>query len=171
MPLITLTAPIFVAICDTDGAHVHYERIRTRTLEYDGATRTRLMSATLVSAGIYNRAQQARNLFRGQMLSALGEADVLLSPMSNGPPIKIGEEIAAFRTKEDVIARQFGARSFTTPYSLSSLPAISIPCGATSEGMPIGLQIGGGPFEEETVLKAAYAFESETEWHRRRPNL
>ena len=169
--LITLTAPIFVAICDTDGAHVHYERIRTRTLEYDGATRTRLMSATLVSAGIYNRAQQARNLFRDQMLSALAQADVLLSPMSNGPPIKIGEEIAAFRTKEDVIERQFGARSFTTPYSLSSMPAISIPCGATSEGLPIGLQIGGGAFDEETVLKAAYAFESETEWNSRRPNL
>ena len=171
VPHITLTAPIFVAICDTDGAHVHYERIRTRTLEYDGATRTRLMSATLVSAGIYNRAQQARSLFRDQMLSALAQADVLLSPMSNGPPIKIGEEIAAFRTKEDVIERQFGARSFTTPYSLSSMPAISIPCGATSEGLPIGLQIGGGAFDEETVLKAAYAFESETEWNSRRPNL
>ena len=129
------------------------------------------MSATLVSAGIYNRAQQVRNLFRAQMLSALDEADVLLSPMSNGPPIKIGEEIVAFRTKEDVIARQFGARSFTTPYSLSSLPAISIPCGVTSEGMPIGLQLGGKSFDEETVLKVAYAFESETEWHSQRPNL
>lgn len=171
VPLITLTAPIFVAICDTDGAHVHYDSIRSRTLEYDGATRTRLMSASLVSAGIYNRAQQARNVFRAQMLAALAKTDVLLSPMSNGPPIKIGDEIADFRTKEDVIERQFGARSFTTPYSLSSMPAISIPCGATNEGMPIGLQIGGGPFDEATVLKVAYAFEAETGWSSRRPRL
>ena len=171
VPLITLTAPIFVAICDTDGAHVHYDSIRSRALEYDGATRTRLMSASLVSAGIYNKAQQARNVFRAQMLAALAKTDVLLSPMSNGPPIKIGDEIADFRTKEDVIERQFGARSFTTPYSLSSMPAISIPCGATNEGMPIGLQIGGAPFDEATVLKVAYAFEAETGWSSRRPGL
>ena len=85
IPLITLSAPIFVAICDTDGAHVHFDRIRTRPQEYDSATRTRLMSASLVSAGIYNKAQQARCLLREQMMSALGRVDVLLSPMSNGP--------------------------------------------------------------------------------------
>ena len=171
IPLINLTAPIFVAICDTDAAYVHYDNIRNRTMDYDEASRTRLMSASLVSAGIYTMAQQARNVFRNQMLASLKEVDVLLSPMSYTLPIKISDEVVAFETKEDVISRQYGARSFTTPYSLSCLPAISIPSGFTNEGMPIGLQIGGRQFDEETVFKVAYAFETETEWHRQRPSI
>ena len=171
IPLIPMSAPFFVAICDTDGAHVHFDSIRTRHQEYDSATRARLMSASLVSVGIYNRAQQARSVLRDQIMSALRHVDVLLSPMSGGPPPKIDEETVVFRSKEDVIRRQFGSRSFTTPYSLAGLPAIAIPCGFTSSGMPIGLQLGGKAFDEGTVLKVAFAFESQTEWHSRRPEL
>ena len=171
VPLTTLAAPIFVAICDTDAAHVHFRRIRSRAMEYDSATRARLMSASLVSAGIYNVAQQARNILRDQMMTAHATFDVLLSPMSGGPAPRIEDENIIFRSKQDVIERQFGSRSFTTPHSLAALPAITLPCGFTSEGMPIGLQLGGRPFDEETVLRTAYAFESNTEWHLRRPKL
>ena len=171
VPLIPLSAPFFVAICDTDGAHVHFDTLRARQEAYDSATRARLMSASLVSAGIYNRAQQARFLMREQMMSALERVDVLLSPMSNGPAPKIEDENVVFDSKEDVISRQFGARSFTTPYSLAALPAIVLPCGFTSEGMPIGIQIGGRAFDESTLFRAAHAFESNTEWHSRRPDL
>ena len=172
VPLIPLSAPFFVAICDTDGAHAHFDSIRSRPMEYDSATRARLMSASLVSAGIYNKAQQARAMLREQMMAALGRVDVLLSPMSGGPSPRIDEEVTVFNSKEDVIARQFGARSFTTSYSLAALPAIVIPCGFTSkEDMPIGIQLGGRPFEEGTVMRVAQAFESATEWHTRRPSI
>ena len=171
VPLIPESAPFYVAICDTDGAHMHFDSIRSRPMEYDGATRARLLAASLVSAGIYNRAQQVRGLLRKQMMSALDDVDVLLSPMSNGLFPRIDEEIVVFHSKEDVIERQFGARSFTTPYSLAALPALSVPCGFTSEGMPIGLQLGGRPFDEGTVLRVAYAFESATDWHKQRPQL
>ena len=171
IPLIPLAAPFFVAICDTDGAYVHFDSIRTRPELYDSATRNRLRSASLVSAGIYNRAQQARHLMRQQMEAALQQCDVLLSPMHYAPAPKIEEENVVFYSKEDVIKRQFGARSFTTPNSLTGMPALCLPCGFTSEGMPISIQLGGRPFEEETVFRAAYAFESSTEWHARRPKL
>ncbi|MBI4199388.1 MAG: amidase [Chloroflexi bacterium] len=172
VPLITLAAPIFVAICDTDAAGVQFDNIRLRPMDYDSSTRTRLMSASLVSASIYTRAQRARTLFRRQMEDALRKVDILLSPMSGGPPPLIEEENVYFQSKEDVIRRQFGARSFTTPYSLAAMPAITIPCGVTANGnMPMGLQIGGGPFEEATVLRAAAAFESATQWHTRHPKL
>ena len=171
IPLIPLSAPFFVAICDTDGAHVHFDSIRARPNDYDSATRARLMSASLVSAGIYNRAQQARGIMREQMGSVLARFDVLISPMSNGPAPRIEDEVIVFCSKEEVIKRQFGDRSFTTPYSLASMPAIAIPYGFTQSGMPIGLQIGGKPFDEETVLQVAYAFESNTEWHKRSPDL
>ena len=171
VPLIPLSSPFFVAICDTDGAHVHFDTLRSSPMEYDSATRARLMSASLVSAGIYNKAQQARGILREQMMAALGRVDVLLSPMSNGPAPRIDDENIVFHSKEDVIGRQFGSRSFTTPYSLAALPAVALPYGFTSEGMPIGMQLGGRPFDEATVLRVAYAFESATEWHKRRPDL
>ncbi len=171
IPLISLAVPIFSAICDTDGAHVHYDLLRTRAHDYDSATRTRLLSASLVSAGIYNKAQRARVLLRNQIMTAFRRVDALLSPMSGGPPPKFGEENPIYRSKEEFIKLHFGARAFPTPYSLASLPALTLPCGFTSTGMPIGLQIGGRPFDEETVLRAAFAFESATEWHLRRPDL
>ena len=171
VPLIPLSAPFYVAVCDTDGAHVHFDSIRSSPMEYDSATRARLMAASLVSAGIYNRAQQARGLLREQVMSALSRVDVLLSPMSNGPAARIDDDIVVFNSKEDVIERQFGTRSFTSLYSLAALPAIAVPYGLTAEGMPIGLQLGGKPFDEGMVLRVAYAFESATDWHTQRPDL
>ena len=171
IPLIGLAAPIFVAICDTDGAHVHFDSIRERPHDYDSATRARLMSASLVSAGLYNMAQRARGLLRGQMMAALEKVDVLLSPMSFGPPPTIAGESSVFKSKEDVIARQFGSRSFTTPHSLAALPAMTAPCGFNSVGTPVGLHIAGRPFDEQTVLNAGFGFQSATDWHERRPEL
>ena len=169
--MIGLAAPIFVAICDTDGAHVHFDSIRERPRDYDSATRARLMSASLVSAGLYNMAQRARGLLRSQMMAALERVDVLLSPMSFGPPPTIAGESSVFKSKEDVIARQFGSRSFTTPHSLAALPAMTAPCGFNSVGTPVGLHIAGRPFDEQTVLNAGFGFQSATDWHERRPEL
>ena len=59
----------------------------------------------------------------------------------------------------------------TTSFSLASSPALSICCGFTSENLPIGLQIGGKPFEEQTILNVAYAYEQATDWHTRRPPI
>ena len=171
IPLIDLAAPIFVATCDTDGAQVHFDSIRQRPQDYDSASRARLMSASLVSAGLYNVAQRARGLLRAQMMAALERVDVLLSPMSFGPPPTLAGERAVFESKEDVIARQFGSRSFTTPHSLAALPAMTVPCGFNSVGTPVGLHIAGRPFEEQTVLDAGFAFQSVTDWHEQRPSL
>ena len=60
---------------------------------------------------------------------------------------------------------------YTRPYNLSGFPAISVPCGFSAEGMPIGLQLGARPFAEETLLKTAHAYEQATQWHQRRPSL
>ena len=68
-------------------------------------------------------------------------------------------------------ARPFEHIAFTLPYNMSEQPAASINCGYTASGLPIGLQIVGQPFDEETVLRTAYAYEQSTEWHQRHPNL
>jgi aspartyl-tRNA(Asn)/glutamyl-tRNA(Gln) amidotransferase subunit A len=171
IPLIRQAAPIFIAICDTDGANVHEQLIRSRARDYDAATRTRLLAASLLPANLYHRAQRARGLLRRQMMAALEEVDVLLSPSTATPPPTIGADILPYRSKADVIARLFGARSYSTPYSLAALPAISVPCGLTRANLPIGLQLGGKPFDEPAVLRAAAAYEAGTNWHTKRPPL
>ena len=59
----------------------------------------------------------------------------------------------------------------TRPFNLTGQPTISVPCGFTSEGMPIGMQLAGRQWQEATVLRAAHAYEQATDWHTRRPNL
>ena len=62
-----------------------------------------------------------------------------------------------------------GRRTYTSPFNVAGVPALSINCGFTSDGLPVGLQLVGRPFDEPTVLRAAYAYEQTTEWHTRRP--
>jgi aspartyl-tRNA(Asn)/glutamyl-tRNA(Gln) amidotransferase subunit A len=171
IPLIRQAAPIFIAICDTDGANVHEQLIRSRAQDYDTATRTRLFAASLLPANLYHRAQRARGLLRLQMMAALEGVDVLLSPSTATLPPTISADILPYRSKADVSARLFGARSYSTPYSLAALPAVSIPCGFSAAHLPIGLQLGGKPFDEPTVLRVAAAYEASTDWHTKRPLL
>jgi aspartyl-tRNA(Asn)/glutamyl-tRNA(Gln) amidotransferase subunit A len=171
IPLIRQAAPIFIAICDTDGANVHEQLIRRRPQDYDAATRTRLLAASLLPANLYHRAQRARGLLRRQMMTALEGVDVLLSPSTATPPPTISADILPYQSKADVSARLFGARSYSTPYSLAALPAISIPCGFSAANLPIGLQLGGKPFDEPTVLRVAAAYEASTDWHTKKPPL
>ena len=63
------------------------------------------------------------------------------------------------------------ARSNMSPFNISGLPALALPCGFSSAGLPISLQIAGRPFAEATVLRAGHAYEQATDWHRRRPQV
>ncbi|MFQ5873470.1 MAG: amidase [Dehalococcoidia bacterium] len=171
IPLASLAGPIYIAICDSDAAEVHHKLLRVRAKEYDAATRTRLFAASLLPAILYHRAQRARELLRRQMLEAVKDLDVLVSPVTSAPPPTLAEAARPLESEADVRARIFGARFYTIPYSLAGLPAVSVPCGFTKTGLPIGLQIGGKAFDEATVLRVAAAYESATDWYTRRPDL
>lgn len=167
IPLISLAGAIFVGIADTEGAGARDEILRQQPENLDRASRTRLQSAALVPAKVYNRAAKARVLLRQQFMEALDQVDVLVSPTSPYPAPKHVDLTAVFQTAEDVRSRFFFRRSYTGCYALTALPAISVPGGFTSEDLPIGLQLGAGPFAEETLFRAAYAFEQATPWHTR----
>lgn len=171
LPLIDLAGPLFVAIADTDSAAVQYHRLRAQPQDFDSSTRTRLLSASLLPVGLYTRAQRARTLLHRQMAEALTHYDVLFSPMSARPALTLEEETAPMTTKDEVVRRQFAARNFTTPWALSGLPAASIPCGFTSTGLPIGMQVGAAAFGEATILRLAAAYQTATDWHTRRAPL
>ena len=171
IPLVPLAGAVFMALADSDGAGLHQPWLRTRAMEYDQGTRRRLLTASLIPTAIYHQAARARALIRAQLRAALASYDLLVCPTAHqaAPPITAGR--GAITQRQDVAGRFFTRRSYVAPASLAGIPAIAIPCGFTREGLPIGLQLLGRPFDEATLLRAAYAYEQETEWSRRRPSL
>ena len=168
IPLVALAGAIFVGVADTEGAGARDEILRHRAAELDQASRTRLQAAALVPAKVYNRAMKARVLLRQQCLQALQQVDILVSATMPHPPPKHSALTAPFRGAEDVRSRFFFRRAYTGCFSLTALPAISIPGGFTSDHLPIGLQLGARPFAEATLLHVAHAYEQATPWHTRR---
>jgi aspartyl-tRNA(Asn)/glutamyl-tRNA(Gln) amidotransferase subunit A len=168
VPLTEIAGAIFVGIADTEGAGARDGLMRRAPEQLDRASRTRLQSASLVPAKVQNRAMKARVLLRQQFEEAFRNVDVLVSPTAPYPAPRHDALTAPFESAEDVRQRFFFRRSYTGCYPLAAMPAVSIPGGFTEDGLPIGLQIGAGPFAEGTILRAAYAYQQATDWHTRR---
>ena len=168
LPLTEIAGAIFVGIADTEGAGARDGLMRRSPELLDRASRTRLQSASLVPAKVQNRAMKARVLLRRQFEEAFRQVDVLVSPTAPYPAPRHDALTAPFESADDVRQRFFFRRSYTGCYPLAGMPAVSIPGGFTEDGLPIGVQIGGGPFAEGTILRAAYAYQGATDWHTRR---
>ncbi|HEY6837633.1 MAG TPA: amidase, partial [Geobacteraceae bacterium] len=121
-----------------------------------------------LSAGYYDayyiKAQKVRTLIMQDFMKAFEHVDVILTPVAPTPAFKIGEKIA------DPL-QMYLSDIFTIPVNLAGTCAISVPAGFSGEGLPIGLQLIGRPFGEETILRAARSFEQATEWHARKAQL
>jgi aspartyl-tRNA(Asn)/glutamyl-tRNA(Gln) amidotransferase subunit A len=129
----------------------------------------RIMLGTFaLSAGYadqyYNQALKVRRLIRNDFDAAFREVDVLIGPTSPTAAFRLGEKSA------DPLA-MYLSDIFTITTNLAGIPGISIPCGLTRDGLPIGLQLLAPAFAEETLLRAARVFERATDWHTRRPPL
>jgi aspartyl-tRNA(Asn)/glutamyl-tRNA(Gln) amidotransferase subunit A len=143
--------------------------MRTRDDGFGAEVKRRIMLGTYaLSAGYYEayykKAQQVRTLIRRDFEEAFHQVDVLVAPAAPTPAFQIGEKL-------DDPLQMYLSDVFTIQLNLAGLPGISIPCGFSSMGLPIGLQIIGKPFDEETILRVAYAFEQQTDYHRRKPAL
>jgi len=121
-----------------------------------------------LSAGYYDayyrQAQKVRTLIKRDFEKAFENVDVLLAPISPTPAFTIGAHT------DDPLA-MYLEDIFTVPANLAGLPGLSLPCGASKEGLPIGMQLLGPQWGEETILRAGHAFEQATKWHTRRPAL
>lgn len=160
----------FIAIADAEAAAFHSQWLRTRARDYDWSTRVRLEMASILPATAYLRAQRVRSLIRRELMGALDRADVLVLPTGPVPAPTIaastGKPGGYYQGKQDL-----GRRRYTSPASLAGLPALSVPCGFTAGGLPIGLQLIGRPFHEGLLFRLGYAYQQATDWHRRHPEL
>jgi len=141
---------------------------KTRQYGFGPEVKRRIMLGTYaLSAGYYDayylKAQKVRTIIRREFDQAFEKFDALVTPTSPTIPFKIGEKV-------DDPVQMYLSDVCTLPINIAGLPAISIPAGFAA-GLPIGMQIIGPPFSEETLLRIAYAYEQATDWHKRKPNI
>lgn len=141
---------------------------KSRSQGFGPEVKRRIMLGTYaLSSGYYDayylKAQKVRTLIKQDFDQVFSQYDLIIGPTAPTPAFRIGEQVGDPLTMylNDIC---------TIPVSLAGIPAISIPCG-TADGLPIGLQIIGRAFDESTVLRAAHAFEQQTEHHKLRPQL
>lgn len=142
---------------------------RTRSEGFGTEVKRRILLGTYVlSSGYYDayykKALKARAIITREFIKAFEQCDIIIGPVSPTTAYKIGEKI------NDPI-QMYMEDIFTVPVNIAGLPAMSIPCGLDNNSLPIGLQLLGKRFDEQTIIKTAYTFEQNTEFHNLRPNL
>src|SRR5512133_723830 len=139
---------------------------KSRSQGFGAEVKRRIMLGTYaLSSGYYDayyvKAQKVRTLIMQDFTRAFEGVDVILTPVAPTPAFKIGEKV-------DDPLQMYLSDIFTIPVNLAGTCALSVPAGFSTDGLPIGLQLIGKPFGEETILRAAHAFEQATEWHTRK---
>ena len=152
-----------------DGADPEAMNRATRGAGFGEEVKRRIILGTYVlSSGYYDayylRAQKVRTLIRNDFLKAFEQVDLIASPTSPTAAFKIGE-------KANDPLQMYLSDIYTISANLASICGLSVPCGFTSDNLPIGLQLLGQPFGEETLLQVTHAYEQATDWHQRKPDL
>lgn len=142
---------------------------QSRAAGFGAEVKRRIMLGTYaLSSGYYDayylKAQKVRTLIRQDFLDAFNKADVILTPVAPTPAFRLGEKTA------DPL-QMYLSDIFTIPVNLAGTCGLSVPCGFSRDGLPIGLQLIGQPFGEETLLRAGHAYQQASDWHRRQAPL
>jgi len=141
--------------------------MKTRQEGFGPEVKRRIMLGTYaLSSGYYDayygKAQAVRTLICQDFRRAFNEVDLIVTPVTPTPAFRLGEK------SEDPL-QMYLSDIYTISINLAGLPAISVPCGFSKAGLPIGMQLIGRAFEEETLLRAAHAYEQSTQWHVKKP--
>jgi aspartyl-tRNA(Asn)/glutamyl-tRNA(Gln) amidotransferase subunit A len=143
--------------------------VKTRAQGFSAEVKRRIMLGTYaLSSGYYEayykKAQQVRTLIKKDFEDAFKKVDVIATPTSPTPAFRVGE-----KTNDPL--QMYLSDIFTISVNLAGVPGISVPCGVTSDNLPVGLQLIGKHFDEESILQVAHAYEQSTDWHKRKPSL
>ncbi|MGH7826902.1 MAG: amidase [Candidatus Binatia bacterium] len=140
----------------------HEKRLQETPEKFGSSVRRRMLEGAFLSAADYITALRARTALNEQICANFSRVDVFATPTAPRPP----EAFDALDPNEQNLRP-----SFTNPFNLTGLPALSLPCGFTQGNLPVGLQITARPFDENTAFRIAYAYEQATDWHARRPPI
>src|SRR6266699_2271355 len=148
-------------------AHMQKGWLSERRDDYTALTLQRLLEGQQIPAVAYLHALHQRHIFSNSMRTVLRQVDALVLPTLPIPAVlmkQANQEISIDGVAENATTALL---RLTMPFNLAGLPAISLPCGFTTNGLPVGLQVAGRPFEESTVLRIAHAYQQLTDWHQR----
>jgi len=169
LPLMKHALGVSFVILAVEALAYHERYLRTRPQDYSPEIRQRLGQAQFVLGTHYVKAQRIRRLLCQEVEAVFRKVDALVTPTVPIPAPRIGEGFVTIEgTRQEA---RIALTSLTRPFNLTGHPVISVPCGFTTSGLPIGLQIVGRTFDEATLLKVAYAYELSTGWSKRRPPL
>ena len=162
IPSLELAGPANWLIMMSEAYAYHKSNLQSQPENFGEVVRHRFYLGGLFGSGEYVKAQQARTLIRREFSEVMQNVDLIGCPTMLGPaPV-----FDTFDPSSIVMGR-----SFTAPFNETGMPAISVPCGFTESGLPLGLQLAGRPFEEETVIRAAYTYQQHAGWYRQRPAI
>jgi aspartyl-tRNA(Asn)/glutamyl-tRNA(Gln) amidotransferase subunit A len=167
------TMDTFRTIEMPEASLAHMERgwLTERLDDYGEQTRSRLLLGQTIPAVDYLRAQQQRRAFSSNLRSIMQGVNALVQPTIPVPAILIEQADTDILIDGVTENATVALLRLTMPFNLAGLPAISLPCGFSNGGLPIGLQIAGKPFEESMILRIAHAYQHMTDWHRREINI
>ena len=168
-PMFELSQAISGAILMSEAAAYHRDLLAKEGHNLYPPVRLRLEGGLFVSAADYLKAQQGRAIFDREVRKLLEQVDLLAGPTEPvTAPTLLAPEVQA---GEITVGTTAALTQYTRPYNITGSPAISVPCGFSASGLPIGLQLAGRAFDESTVLRAAHAYEQATQWRNRRPPI
>jgi aspartyl-tRNA(Asn)/glutamyl-tRNA(Gln) amidotransferase subunit A len=156
-------------ILAAEAAAYHERRLREHGDAFGEDVRVRLDRGLFLSAADYLAAQRARTFLLREATRTLEEVDVLIIPTTPDPAARI--EADASQGARASLALSVRYTRCTNPFNLLGFPALSIPCGLSRDGLPIGLQVVGRPFDDATVLRVGHAYQQLTDWHKRQPSI
>ena len=169
IPALNHCLGISSAILVTEAAETLISHTRERPEDIGADVRARLYLGAMTPAVDYIKAQRARTAYNEQLADAMNTYDLLLAPTAAvGAPGIDQESIEVGGQVENALSLM---SRLTRAFNLTGQPTVSVPCGFTSDGMPIGMQLAGRMWEDPVVLRAAHAYEQATDWHTRRPPL
>ena len=146
-------------VAEAYGAHAG--RLRTRYADYGLRARQRIAAGAFLTAGEYQQAAQLRGVWTREVNAVLARVDAIVTPTL--PFAGIPVEVQNSKPPETTWG--------TIPFNLTGHPALTLPCGFTAAGLPVGLQLVGRAFDEGMLFRIGHAYEQSTEWHTRRPTL
>lgn len=169
IPSLPQAPPAAVAIMMPEASAYHARSLQARPQDFGDDVRVFLELGRMVPATVMIAAQRLRARLAAECAAAFEQVDALVVPGLPAPAPRITDSLMTIGSETLDVASALSRN--TVPFNLTGLPVVAVPCGRSTEGLPLGLQIAGRPFDEGTVLRIAHAYEQATEWHTQHPPL